>query len=205
MIGNGEKMPIKHISKINIHTPKNKKLTLNKVLHVPKINKNLLSVSQLTSSNNVEVIFNSSSCFVKDKAIGKVLLLRKLKDGLYCLGSSRSTPLYHPYCQAFIASKHNQTPESRILMWHRRLVYPSSKTLAVILKTCNEPFKFNENIFCDACQLGKSHLLPYSLSLSNAKTLFKIVHIDVWGPSALPSLSRHRYFIIFIDDYSRFT
>lgn len=39
MIGNGEKLPIKYIDKANINTSKNKKLTLNKGLHVLKSTK----------------------------------------------------------------------------------------------------------------------------------------------------------------------
>lgn len=53
MIGNGETMSIKHIDKANIDAPSSQKLALHRVLHMSKINKNLLSISQLTSSNNV--------------------------------------------------------------------------------------------------------------------------------------------------------
>lgn len=107
MIGNGEKLPTKHIGKANIYTPRNQKLALNRVLYVPKITKNFLSISQLTSFNNIEVIFNSSCYFMMDKATGKVLLLRKLKDGLYCLGSLKPIGFPHRPCQALITSQNN--------------------------------------------------------------------------------------------------
>ena len=34
---------------------------------------------------------------------------------------------------------------------------------------------------------------------------FKIVHTDVWGVTPVPSHARYKYFVTFIDDYSRFT
>lgn len=31
------------------------------------------------------------------------------------------------------------------------------------------------------------------------------MHFDIWGPVPTPTMGRSRYFIIFIDDFSRFT
>lgn len=43
------------------------------MLHVPKISKNFISVSKLTSDNNVVVEFDACGCNVKDKRTGKVM------------------------------------------------------------------------------------------------------------------------------------
>lgn len=51
-MGNGEKLPIKHTGFYSFPC-KNRNLKLNDVLHAPKVTKNLLSVSKLTSDNNV--------------------------------------------------------------------------------------------------------------------------------------------------------
>ena len=34
---------------------------------------------------------------------------------------------------------------------------------------------------------------------------FHLVHSDIWGPINTPSLLGFRYFVIFVDDYSRVT
>jgi hypothetical protein len=57
---------------------------------------------------------------------------------------------------------------------------------------------------CDACQQGKSHQLPYPNSLSISKDPLELVFFDVWGP-APESVGRKKYYVSFIDDYSKFT
>jgi hypothetical protein len=77
-VGDGASLPIKHIGSTTLSTPTTS-FTLNKLLHVPQIQKNLISVSQFTRDNNVYIEFHSSSFFVKDEATGRVLLRGKLK------------------------------------------------------------------------------------------------------------------------------
>ena len=38
-----------------------------------------------------------------------------------------------------------------------------------------------------------------------SSSILELVHSDVWGPSPLTSLLGFNYYIIFVDDYSRFT
>ena len=40
-------------------------------------------------------------------------------------------------------------------------------------------------------------------SISNS--IFELIHSDVWGPSPVASISGSRYFVVFIDDYSRYS
>lgn len=53
MVENGNKLHISHIGIPHIPTLTDKSLVLNKLLHVPEINKNLIIVSQLTFDNHV--------------------------------------------------------------------------------------------------------------------------------------------------------
>jgi hypothetical protein len=34
---------------------------------------------------------------------------------------------------------------------------------------------------------------------------FDLVHFDVWGPMPIPTMGGSCYFVIFVDDYSRYT
>jgi hypothetical protein len=57
---------------------------------------------------------------------------------------------------------------------------------------------------CDACQKAKSHQLPYPKSSSVSSVPLELVFSDVWGP-APASVGRNKYYVSFIDDYSKFT
>jgi histone deacetylase 1/2 len=56
---------------------------------------------------------------------------------------------------------------------------------------------------CDACQRAKSHQLPYNLSNRVSTMPLELVHSDVWGP-AVASSGGFKYYVSFVDDYSRF-
>jgi hypothetical protein len=53
----------------------------------------------------------------------------------------------------------------------------------------------------DACQQGKSHQLPFSLSQHVTTAHLELIYSDVWGP-AQTSVSGHNYYVTFVDAYS---
>lgn len=69
VVGNGSQLKINHVGKVDLPyvDAKASLLSLNHVLHVPKITKNLMSISKLTADNKVYVEFHSTFCLVKDK------------------------------------------------------------------------------------------------------------------------------------------
>ena len=62
-----------------------------------------------------------------------------------------------------------------------------------------------ENFDCVSCQLGKQPALPFNSSESISTDVFDFIHSDVWGPSLVSSIGRSRYFVVFVDDYSRYS
>lgn len=63
----------------------NSNLLLTDILHVPEIEKNLLSVRKLCADNNILVTFDSSAVYIKDRATNKNLWTGGVAEGLYQL------------------------------------------------------------------------------------------------------------------------
>ncbi|KAL4295390.1 hypothetical protein GQ457_12G003300 [Hibiscus cannabinus] len=91
LMGNGGGVQICHIGQGSLLT-RSKPLFLQKLLHVPTISKNLLSVSQLARENNVYFEFHPYECRVKDSQTRATLLEGSLTpEGLYKLVSPGSS------------------------------------------------------------------------------------------------------------------
>ena len=57
---------------------------------------------------------------------------------------------------------------------------------------------------CESCIMGKQHRKSFSKGVSSrASVLLELIHTDICGPMKTPSLGTKRYFLIFIDDFSR--
>ena len=60
-------------------------------------------------------------------------------------------------------------------------------------------------LLCDACQFGKLTRSSYVSSSHRSTHAFDIIHSDVWGPCSTSSMNGYRYFVSFIDCFSRVT
>ncbi|KAL0375663.1 UNVERIFIED_CONTAM: Retrovirus-related Pol polyprotein from transposon RE2 [Sesamum calycinum] len=86
------------------------------------------------------------------------------------------------------------------LQWHSRLGHPSLPTLQKILPIDSARLE------CESCELGKHHHASFPPRVEKrSSSPFTLVHSDIWGPCRFESLRGFRYFITFVDDYSRMT
>lgn len=60
-------------------------------------------------------------------------------------------------------------------------------------------------LFIGSCQLGKSKKLPFSALTTISTKPLQLVCTDVWGPAPIPSISGFRYYVLFVDDFSRYS
>jgi transposase InsO family protein len=58
---------------------------------------------------------------------------------------------------------------------------------------------------CKHCLIGKMHKLPFEPFKFQSTQPLELVHSDVWGPAPITSSNGYRYYILFVDDYTRFS
>jgi len=58
---------------------------------------------------------------------------------------------------------------------------------------------------CSSCQLIKNHRLPFHQNDKQASHVLDLIHCDLWGSSPVSSNLGYKYYVIFVDDHSRFT
>jgi len=94
-------------------------------------------------------------------------------------------------------------------VWHKRLGHPNSIILTRMLNSGllhnKENVSKHLSFDCSVYKLGKSKTLSFPSHDNRAAKCFEIVHSDVWGMSSVVSHARYKYFVTFIDDFSRYT
>ncbi|GJR50184.1 retrovirus-related pol polyprotein from transposon TNT 1-94 [Tanacetum coccineum] len=65
--------------------------------------------------------------------------------------------------------------------------------------------KFDQH-FCDACKMGKqAHASHKAKNIVSTTRCLELLHMDLFGPSAVRSYGGNRYTLVIVDDYSRYT
>ncbi|PKU66399.1 Retrovirus-related Pol polyprotein from transposon TNT 1-94 [Dendrobium catenatum] len=193
-IGDGSSVSIENSGKGLLPTP-SRKLSLSNLLHSPSLKYNLLSISKLTRDNNLAITFDPHGFCFKDLMTSQVILQGPCSGGLYTL----RTPSTTASPQALHSTVKVSAP------WHDRLGHPNSQTMARIA-SCNSYISTKSNsVSCHWCNKTKTHKLAFTLSDSRKNATLELIHSDVWGPAPSASASGLLYYVIFVDDYSRFT
>ncbi len=94
-------------------------------------------------------------------------------------------------------------------LWHKRfghLGYENLKKMSKEGMVSGMSMKGGEpNGPCEGCLTGKQSRLPFPKKGERSTTKpLELIHSDVCGPMNVPSMGNSRYFITFIDDYSRY-
>ncbi|RVW77775.1 Retrovirus-related Pol polyprotein from transposon RE2 [Vitis vinifera] len=118
-VGNGEALRISHIGEARLKT-KHRDLKLKKLLVVPEIKKNLLSIRQLTSDNACSIEFSSTGFVIKDQ-LQQVLARGTKKGGLYALEEN--------VIQAMTVTRSSKASSE---VWHQRMAHPQTKSIKLL-------------------------------------------------------------------------
>ena len=90
------------------------------------------------------------------------------------------------------------------MLRHYRLGHPTFPYLKALFPSL---FKNKDSslLHCDFCQLATQTCVLFLARIYKPSQPFSLLHSDMWGPSRVNNLSKAKWFITFIDDYSRTT
>lgn len=157
---------------------------------------------------------------MQDIPSGKILYKSLSRNGLYPIYSNSfqaSSAAHVPYTSchpqsfypAFTIQKSNKW-----LLWHHRLGHPSDKILSSSLSSLvSNKTSFNRDVtkqnsivsHCRHCLCGKMHHIPFKESTFQSSRPLELVHSDVWGPAPVTSINDYKYYVVFVDDFTKFT
>ncbi|CAI7899675.1 unnamed protein product [Closterium sp. NIES-53] len=99
------------------------------------------------------------------------------------------------------------------LLWHHRLGHPSlprlrgmaSRVLVSGLPRSLPPLPPGPAPTCVPCVEGRQRAAPHSSEFPPTEAPLQTLHMDVWGPARVRGQGHERYFLLVVDDYSRYT
>ncbi|CAI7819410.1 unnamed protein product [Closterium sp. NIES-54] len=99
------------------------------------------------------------------------------------------------------------------LLWHHRLGHPSlprlrgmaSRVLVSGLPKSLPPLPSGPTPTCVPCVEGRQRAAPHSSEFPPTEAPLQTLHMDVWGPARVRGQGHERYFLLVVDDYSRYT
>ena len=95
-------------------------------------------------------------------------------------------------------------------LWHKKLSHLNFKTMNSLVKRelvrGLPQMEFTHEGLCEACQKGKSNKAPHkSTDTSVITEPLQLIHMDLFGPVNVMSMSKKRYALVIVDDYSKYT
>ncbi|GJT40237.1 retrovirus-related pol polyprotein from transposon TNT 1-94 [Tanacetum coccineum] len=177
-------------------TISNDSLKIDNVEHVDNLGFNLLSIGQICD-NKCKVTFSEHDSEITRN--GKVIGRGIRKKGLYVMKLGNK-----PKDQICLA-----TIDENSTLWNRRLGHTNMRLIQSLTSkelVRNLPsIKFDQH-FCDACKIGKqAHASHKAKNLVSTTRCLELLHMDLFGPSAVRSYGGNRYTLVIVDDYSRYT
>ncbi|CAI5937773.1 unnamed protein product [Closterium sp. NIES-65] len=99
------------------------------------------------------------------------------------------------------------------LLWHHCLGHPSlprlrgmaSCVLVTGLPRSLPALPPGPGPTCVPCVEGQQRAAPHSSEFPPTEAPLQTLHMDVWGPAGVSGQGRKRYFLLVVDDYSRYT
>ncbi|KAJ1519057.1 hypothetical protein ONE63_011300 [Megalurothrips usitatus] len=198
-VANGAREPVKGKGSVTIIMHEESggwKITFQKVMYVPGLHSNLISIHQLDNKGLGMKIHHGCFSVFEDNNIVLFKAIASKDSNVYLVRVKEyEVNGGNVQCTAFSAVESEMRAFNAGALWHKRFGH-----LKGIPDQCKAPKEFSE---CDACHQGKMKKLPPALSSNRGEGPIELVHSDVAGPILPTTAGGSKYVVTFLDDFSR--
>ena len=196
-LGDSSKLPVEGKGKIKIIQKDGKEEYISDTYYIPGMKSNILSIGQLLQKGYIIHMENM------------LLTLRNARRKLIARVRMSKNRMFPLNLNTKIGSCNIGVMEDESWKWHLRfghLNFNGLKLLSSGGMVRGLPQIEATRQVCEGCVLGKQARLSFPVGDTwRAKAPLQLVHTDICGPLDPMSYGGNRYFITFIDDFSRKT
>ncbi|KAL2232808.1 UNVERIFIED_CONTAM: Retrovirus-related Pol polyprotein from transposon RE1 [Sesamum indicum] len=197
ILPDGTKKDASYVGEVHL----NAEVVLQDVLYIPSFSVNLLSVTQLCRNNSYHFRFTKTSCILQDQVTRRNLVVGSISRNLYVVKQEYFSSSIQRSATHYLNASSSYSTSSNVSFWHRRLGHVPLTVLNKIPELyLNE---VSLSLSCDTCHKAKQTRIPFPCSNTRSAALFDLIHVDLWGPYRIPTLSNCSYFLTIMDDCSR--
>ena len=194
--GDGSLVPIQGRGTVLFATAGEEHRALTNVYWIPRLKSNIVSIGQL-DENGYPPHVEAGVMTVRDRQHRILARVSRSRNRLYIA----RLQLANPVCLA----AHSDDEAWR---WHARYGHVNFRALRQLARNDlvrGLPLFDKADRVCEACLTGKQRRAPFpQAALRRAGEVLELVHADLCGPISPPTPGGKRYFLLLVDDKSRF-
>ena len=175
---------------------------IEKVALVSGLKHNLLSISQITD-RGYHVNFMKDHCEIINKKTQKIALTGYRHGNIYEANLLSNT-------DGKITCLLSKASTSESWIWHKKLSHLNFSNLNELVRKDLvrglPKVMFNADGLCDACQKAKQRRTSFkNKTESSIDEPLHLLHLDLFGPVNVLSISKKRYALVIVDEFTRYT
>ena len=188
-----EMIPVEGVGTVTLTTSLNKQIVLKNVLISKKLSANYLAICQFDKANYYIDIWKGRMRFFRN-GVELVMIAELDEDDLYeviLIGRNK--------CNVLIKAN-----DESIVEWHVRFAHAGLDSIRNLRDRLNITVPASYKLECVVCAKGKMIRSPYDSVHVRVDTPLKLIHTDLSGIIRINNPQGYRYFLTFMDDYSRY-
>lgn len=170
---------------------------INDCYYAPEMEKNLLSFSKMTDRGNKLLAQNDIVKIFNEKE--NLIAIGVKKENLYYLTGNI---VQNVTSNMSVNEKMSDKEKFHRLLGHVNFNYLTTLCKRKLVDGLPENLE-SEYLKCATCIESKMHNLPFENNRYRAKKILEIVHTDLNGPHKTTGYNGEKYFLTFVDDYSK--